>query len=272
MSTDALNFVPTFLLVFFRLAGMMLFAPLFGSARIPRRVKALLVAVLALTVTGGIERPAVLPASLGELTTGIAGELAFGLAMGMVLSFVFISVQWAGEIIGQQMGLNLSEVFDPQFGSQGSLIGEMYFMLTLAVFLTLGGHRAMLRGVHESFEFLPLLSAGLTESLLDLLVGLLQGAAALAVKLAAPMLVTVLIVDLALGLIGRTMPQMNVMAAGLSLRSIVGTAVILLGLSLTTDVIADAVMDSMKTAQAAWTTPAEPDGPAGEPGEPAAEI
>ena len=138
----------------------------------------------------------------------------FGLAMGMIMSFVFIACQWAGEIIGQQMGLNLGEVIDPAYGAQSSIVGDLYFMLTLVTFISVGGHRAMLQGVHASFEKLPLLSLGINQSLLQLLTGLLEGATILAVRLAAPMLITMLVVDLVLGLIGKTVPQLNVMAAG----------------------------------------------------------
>jgi flagellar biosynthetic protein FliR len=169
---DLLQTVPTFALVLFRVAGMMLFAPLFGSARIPRRIKALLVIILALGLVPGVPRPVEMPESMWQLALGIGGELIFGLAMGMVLSFTFIAAQWAGEMIGQQMGLNLSEVFDPQFGAQGSIVGEFYFMLTLVIFLAVGGHHAMIRAVRASFDALPLLSVGMTHPLLDTLTGL----------------------------------------------------------------------------------------------------
>src|SRR5262245_1807488 len=146
---EALDFVPVFALVFFRLAGMMLFAPLFGSAKIPRRVKALVALVLAMSMIDatGI-RNVRLPDSMWQLTVGIGGEIIFGLAMGTIVSFVFIAAQWAGEIIGQQMGLNISEVLDPQFGAAGSLVGDMYFMLAMVVFLSpwVAGHRALIMG------------------------------------------------------------------------------------------------------------------------------
>jgi flagellar biosynthetic protein FliR len=248
---ELLSFVPTFVLVFFRLSGMMLFAPLFGSTRIPRQVKVLLVLVLALGVTPGVPRAA-LPDSTWLLAMAIGGEMAFGLAMGMALSLVFIAAQWAGEMIGQQMGLNLSEVFDPQFGSSGSVLGEMYFMLTLVVFLVIDGHHAMLQGVRDSFEHLPLLSVGVERGVFDTVIGLLGGATVLAIRLAAPMLVTMLIVDLVLGLIGKTMPQMNVMSAGLTLRAVVGMLIVIVGLSMTSGVIRDAVSRAMLQAQAGW--------------------
>src|SRR6188768_2368899 len=110
MIEEVLQYVPTFVLVFFRLAGMMLYAPLFGSTRIPRRVKALLVLILAMATTATFEKPVTLPPTLFGITAGITGELLFGLAMGMVLGFIFIAAQWAGEMIGQQMGFNLSQV------------------------------------------------------------------------------------------------------------------------------------------------------------------
>ena len=252
-ANDLIKIVPaSFVLVVVRLAGMMLFAPLFGSSRIPRRVKALLVIILAFGVTGGLDLPTELPPSTWELTAAIGGEMAFGLAMGMILSLVFIAAQWAGEMIGQQMGLNLGTVFDPQFGGQGSVLGDMYFMLTLVVFLAVGGHRSMLEGVRDSFEHLPLMTVAVDRTLFDTLTGLLGGATVLAVRLAAPMLVTMLIVDLVLGLIGKTMPQMNVMSAGLTLRSVVGMVIVIVGLSLTSGVIRDAVSQAMLQARVGW--------------------
>ena len=249
---ELIALVPTFVLAFFRIAGMMLFAPLFGSSRIPRRVKLMLALVLAMSVTPGIDGPADFPPTTWGLTAGIAGEMLFGLAMGMIQSFVFIAAQWAGEMIGQQMGFNLSEVIDPQFGAQGSLVGDMYFMLTLVVFLAIGGHRAMLHGVHDSFTHLPLLSLHVNDTLFETLLDFFQGATILAVRLAAPMLVTMLVVDLSLGLIGKILPQMNIMAVGLSLRSALGMLVVILGLGLTNSVIEDGLEDAMVGVQAAW--------------------
>jgi flagellar biosynthesis protein FliR len=255
MFVELLQLVPVFVLVVFRLAGMMLYAPLFGSARVPRRVRVLLVVVTALGMTGSIKAPVALPQTPWELALGIGGELMFGLAMGMVMSFVFIAAQWAGEIIGQQMGFNLSEVFDPQFGAQGSLIGDLYFMLTTVVFLVIGGHRAMLMGVHRSFQVLPLLSLSVDRSLFHLIINLFSAATVLAIRLAAPVLVTMLVVDLVLGLIGKTMPQMNIMATALNLRSAIGIIVVVFGLTLSVNVMSKAVAESMVQIWAGWTTP-----------------
>lgn len=259
MSLDELlKLVPVFVLVLFRIAGLMLFAPLLGSAKIPKRVKALLAIILALGITAGVPAPSHLPVTTWGVALGIGGEMMFGLAMGMVLSSVFISAQWAGEIIGQQMGFNLSEVFDPQFGAASSVIGDLYYFLTLATFLLVDGHRHMIRGIRASFDALPLLSVGIDASVLDLVVRMFQSATTLAIRLAAPVLVTMLVVDLTLGFLGKTMPQLNIMTAGMSIKSLIGLIVMIIGLALysTPNVIGDAVIDAMNSVRLVWSTPA----------------
>jgi flagellar biosynthetic protein FliR len=257
MQLDALiGFVPVFVLVFFRLAGLMLFAPVLGGTRVPRRVKAALALVLAMCMCTGVTAPLRLPDNGLELALGIGGEMVFGVAMGMVLSFVFIAAQWGGEMIGQQMGLNLSEVFDPQFGGGGSLVGELYFMLTTAVFLCIGGHLEMIRAVRLSFDALPLLSVGMNADLLDMLIKLFTAAATLAMRLAAPVMVTMLVVDLALGCISKTIPQLNVMSAGLTLRSLVGMVVLIVSIWSTSAVLQAETAKSIGRMVEGWTTPA----------------
>ncbi len=245
LSDDLLQFVQTFVLVVFRVTGMMIFAPLFGSGRVPKRVKSLFAVILAAGLAPTVTLPAHLPDTIWQLALGIGGEILFGVAMGMILSFTFIAAQWAGEMMGQQMGFNLSEVFDPQFGSQSSIIGELYFMLTLVIFLVLNGHHVILLGIRDSFAHLPVLSVGIDANIFNMLLAMLSSGTNLAIQLAAPMLLTMLVVDLALGLIGKTMPQLNVMTAGMSLRSGVGILVIIVGLGLSSRVIEQSLADCL---------------------------
>jgi flagellar biosynthesis protein FliR len=249
-----LPLIPAYVLIFFRVAAMMVFAPLFGSARIPKRVRLMLACVLALGLAPTIAVPRI-PSAPWTLAMGIGGEIIFGLAMGSILSFVFVAAQWAGQIIGQQMGLNIAAAIDPEFGGQGSLIGDLYFWLTLVIFLLIDGHHAMLRGLRASFDTLPPLSVGMDRSLLDTIVGLFQASTMLAVQMAAPILVTMLVVDLALGFVGKTVPQLNVLSAGLTLRTLIGMLVLIVGISLTSDVIRHAVFHAMKTVYVNYSTP-----------------
>ncbi len=233
----ALNFIPIYMLVLFRIAGMMIWAPLLGSTQIPKRVKAMIACVLAAAIAPNLSLHVAIPTSSWGLATAIGGEIIFGAAMGLILSLVFVAVQWAGEIMGQQMGLNLGETFNPQFGGGSSVVGDLYFFLTLLIFLSIGGHLAMIKGVFDSFAALPLLSVSMSRPLLDTIVSVFQGATVLAMQLAAPMLVTMLIVDMVLGFVGKTVPQLNIMTAGISLRTMAGTIVLILGLSLSSSII-----------------------------------
>jgi len=248
---SALQFVPTFVLAFFRIAGVMVTAPLFGSSRIPRRLKVLFALVFAAAIAPTL-KPLMLPESAWTLTAGIGGELLFGLAIGTALSFTFVAVNWAGEIIGQQMGLGIGQVFDPHFGGSGSVIADLYFFLALVIFLIAQGHLAFLKGVRESFEALPLLSVSFNQNLLQLLSALLQSATALALQLAAPMLVTMLLTDVVLGFIGKTIPQINVMSAGLPLRVLAGMVVLIFGLMMCSRVIEESMLDAVKQVAQAF--------------------
>jgi flagellar biosynthetic protein FliR len=252
---SALSYVPVFVLVLFRVAGFMLFAPLFGSARIPKRVRTLIAVVLALGLTSSVMQPPNLPQDYLSLAMAIGGEICFGLAMGMILSFVFIAAQWAGEIIGQQLGFNIAETFDPQFGASSSMIGDMYYMMTLVIFLIIGGHRQMIRGVRDSFDTLPLMSVAIDRSVFDLVVRMLETATMLALRLAAPILVTMLIVDMTLGFLGKTMPQMNVMTMGLSIKALVGLCVLIIGVMLfsTPNVLQNGLNESIATVRLVWS-------------------
>jgi len=237
--------VQTYVLVVFRVAGMMLFMPFFGSGNLPRQVKVLLCVVIAAALVPTVPVPGTLPPSMWHMAVGIGGEMMFGLALGMVLSLVFVAAQWAGDIIGQQMGLNLSEVFDPQFGAQGSVVSEMYFMLMLVMFLVLNGHHAVLSGLRDSFEHLPLLSIAVSPDVFEIVIGLLASSTSLAVQLAAPMLLTMLVVDLVLGVLGKTMPQFNLMTAGLSLRSAIGMVLLIIGLAMSSRVLQESMVASI---------------------------
>src|SRR5579872_2215133 len=237
MLQAAFNFVPIYVLVLFRIAGMMIWAPLLGSAQIPRQLKAMIACVLAAAITPTLSVSVAIPESPWTLALAIGGEIIFGAAIGMILSFVFVAAQWGGEMIGQQMGLNLGQTLNPQYSGGGSVVGDLYFFLTLLVFFSIGGHMALVKGVFDSFSKLPLLSVSMNRPLLETMISVFQGAMVLAMQLAAPMLITMLVVDMVLGFVGKTVPQLNIMTAGISVRALVGMMVLIVGLGLTSTII-----------------------------------
>jgi len=145
MLQAAINFIPVYVLVLFRIAGMMIWAPLLGSQQIPKRIKAMMACVLAASIAPTLVLRVAIPQSAWELALAIAGEIIFGAAIGLILSLIFVAAQWAGEMIGQQMGLNLGQTLNPQYGGGGTVVGDLYFFLTLLIFLSIGGHMALVK-------------------------------------------------------------------------------------------------------------------------------
>ena len=253
MLQAAINFIPVYVLVLFRIAGMMIWAPLLGSQQIPKRIKAMMACVLAASIAPTLVLRVAIPQSAWELALAIAGEIIFGAAIGLILSLIFVAGQWAGEMIGTQMGLNLGQTLNPQYGGGGTVVGDLYFFLTLLIFLSIGGHMALVKGVFDSFAALPLLTVSINQPLLDTIVAVFQGAMVLAMQLAAPMLVTMLIVDLVLGFVGKTVPQLNIMTAGISVRALVGMLVLIVGLGLTSSIIRLNLLSGVKLAWQAYS-------------------
>ncbi len=254
MSLEQLNnLLPTYLLALVRIAGVVMFAPVIGSRSIPLKIKIAIPMALALGLLPSIPQAQSVPNNLGILGAGIASELFFGIAIGLCANLVFVAAQWAGEMAGQQMGFTLSGLMDPEAGAQGSVLGDFYLMFSLIVFLLINGHHALIRGIAASFASLPLLSISFNRNILDLFVGLLQSATILSLQLAAPLLITMLIVDVSLGLMARVVPQINVLAMSLSVRSAAGLIVLLLITSLTATTLGSSLLNWMKTVPTLWT-------------------
>jgi flagellar biosynthetic protein FliR len=188
-----------------------------------------------------------IPETIEWLIVACGLELLFGLAIGMCASAVFIAAQWAGELIGQQVGFNISEAFDPQFSGGSTLVSEVYFLLTLCVFLIVGGHRTMVEGVHQSLLHLPPALLSVEPRLGDLVLSTADAAATVALRLAMPVFLSMLIVDFTIGAIGRSMPQLNVMTAGLSIRAALGLLIVGLSAFVTADVLEQAVLSGLAT-------------------------
>ncbi|HEX8525234.1 MAG TPA: flagellar biosynthetic protein FliR [Tepidisphaeraceae bacterium] len=246
------SLLPTFLLALVRVTGVVLFAPIIGSRMLPARVKIIFSIALTVGLLPTITVPAGFSASMWMLAPALACELGFGIVMGMAANFAFMAAQWAGEMAGQQMGFTLSGVMDPQTGSQGSVLGDFYLLLAIVVFLLINGHHALVRSLRLSFDAVPLLGVTLDRNLLNVMVAMLQSATLLALQLAAPLLVTMLIVDVALGVTARVVPQMNVLAMGLSVRSAIGLVVLLVITAITATSLGTAMTNWMKLLGLLW--------------------
>jgi len=211
------------LLIMFRTGAFLMIVPVFGHTSIPRLLRVWLIIIFALMIfPSAVVSEIQPPTTTFQLAMVILIELATGFAMGFAVIILFSAVQFAGHMIGLQMGLAVASVIDPMGAGQISIIGEFYYLLSLLVFLLIDGHHYVIEALVRSFELIPLgggvFGAGLGEYILALTGNLFI----IAVKLAAPVIITLFIVNVVLGIVARTVPQMNVFIVGFPLAIGVG--------------------------------------------------
>lgn len=217
----------TVLLLSLRLASVFLMTPLLAVASVPPMVRILLVLGLAGVLSLGLPqaaRTAEMPAGAGALAQAALGELALGatLALGILLAFAASSM--AGQLLGIQMGFGLGQVINPISNSSVSVLTSAFDQLAVVVFFLGNGHHALLRGLAYSLERFPLgrpwpIEAGLGPIALQV-----TGFFSLGFALAAPVVFSLVMLELALGALSRNMPQINMLAMGIPAKVIVGLA------------------------------------------------
>ncbi|MEO1584432.1 MAG: flagellar biosynthetic protein FliR [Planctomycetota bacterium] len=212
------------LVVAFRLAGILLFSPMLAGAAIPRRAKVFLVLTLAVAVYPGLDPTWHLPMRFSLLTVGqlMITETLIGAAIGFIASLPILAVQLGGQIMGQQMGLGLAQVFNPELETNTGVVDQLLFFSALAVFISLGGIEAIFGSLIHSYESVPLGAMTLTMIPLDMIVGVLGAGYELALRVAAPVVAIMIIETVASGVLMKTIPQINIMTVGFAIKTLAG--------------------------------------------------
>jgi flagellar biosynthesis protein FliR len=247
--------IPPALLVVFRIGGLMIFGPIFGSAMIPVRVKVALAFIVGLAIYpllsrehfGGMD----LQLDMWTLGPIVALEFMVGLVIGYAASLPMVAMQTGGLIMGQQMGLGFAMFYNPAVDDEADIVGQVLFFMALAGFLLIGGHEAMLLAVLHSFEHIPLAGFTAEFSMIALLTGLLLASFELALRIAAPLLALIFLQSLAMGYISKTVPQLNILSLGFPIRILVGFFIVAAGLVIINEVMMEGI-DTMLRAIFAW--------------------
>lgn len=206
--------LPVFLLVLSRVAGLMLAAPLFSGAMIPAQINVLLALAMSLAVFPLMTVQVAGPVTLGSAVGGLAGELAIGLVLGLGVSLIFIGVQVAAQLVSQQAGLALGEIFNPLLETSTTELSQLYFIVSMGVFLAVDGHHALVRALMDSFSAIPLLGFKPDGRLIDLLIGVIGSSFAIALRVGGPVMLALMLGFVTLGFISRTVPQLNLLTVG----------------------------------------------------------
>lgn len=222
---------------FFRIAGALMVAPVFGAKLVPSRIR------LAMSIAATIVVAPVLPAgpafemSLATALT-VVREVVLGVAMGFCLQMIFDALVIAGQTIAMGMGLGLAMMVDPQRGVSVPVVSQFFVVLGLLVFLSLGGHLATIRLLADSFQLLPIGASFSPDGVWSLVTWggqMFTGA----VRVALPAVTALLVVNIALGVMSRAAPTLNLFAVGLPAGLLVGFLVLMVNIGNLSSLIGD---------------------------------
>ncbi len=213
----------SFLLTFMRLSLVVFMLPVFGGDSAPKMVKASMCIVLTLALFPALSlKGQAMPQHPFDIIPVLLSEAVLGLTMALAVEFVFAGIQTGGQLLGFQMGFTMINIADPLTGNSVSITSHFLYMVALLTFMTLNGHLYLLQALAETFEAIPpgqiVIGAGIVKQVLALS-GIMFS---LAIKISAPVLAALFLMELALALMGRAAPQMNLLQLGFPLKIGVG--------------------------------------------------
>ena len=229
LSYDASQLL-AFILVLVRVSGIISTAPVFGSSNIPPQIKVVLSLILALILYPFIPLITVYPDRPDHYIMLIASELLIGLVLGIIARFLFGAVEFAGTVIGFQMGLGMAIVFDPQSQEQISLVGRFENATATLIFLAMDGHLIVLQALVRSYSVLPLGGASISRPLVENLTELSASVFVIGLQIGAPLIVALFLANAVVGLLARSVPQIQVFVVGFPLTLMLGFLFLFFGM------------------------------------------
>lgn len=213
----------SFFLTIMRVSIVVFMLPFFGAGAIPNSVKAAFCLVLSVSIWPRLSFPGnLLPLDALGLILMMMGELVLGLVLDIIIRFLFAAVMTGGHLVGFSMGFAMMNVLDPMTGTSESVTAQLMYQCTILIFLSMNGHLFLLTGLAESFRLVPPGGLFITPALADSVLKFSGEIFVLAIKISAPVLASLFLVDLALALVSRAAPQMNVLQIGFPVKITVG--------------------------------------------------
>lgn len=229
---DLIKEFPAFLLIFVRVTSFFLMMPLFSYRTIPAAHKVGIGFFLAWIMLYTIEPPSF--EIDGAFYLLIIKEALVGLLVGFVAYLVLSAIQIAGGFIDFQMGFAIANVIDPQTGAQSPLTGQYLYTLGLLFLLSLNGHHLMIDGIFNSYQFIPIDQPWLplgNANVTEYVVRAVNSMFIIAFQMSIPVVGSLFLVDIALGIVARTVPQLNIFVVGLPIKMIVSFILIVVVMS-----------------------------------------
>ncbi|AXQ28200.1 flagellar biosynthetic protein FliR [Solimonas sp. K1W22B-7] len=219
-----------FFLPFARIAGLLMVAPVFGTRGVPAMMRLLLALMICLLIAPLLPAPAPLKPFGATWFLAVAQQVGLGVAMGFVLQLVFEGIMMGGELISYSMGLSFAQMADPIRGSSSPVVGKFLLTLAMLMFLAMNGHLVALEMLAESFHTMPPGPTGLDAERCRALALLGSQIFSGGLRLALPVMVALLTVNLAFGIMSRAAPSLNLMSVGFPASLIAGLLLLYFGL------------------------------------------
>ena len=201
-----------FFMVLVRLSSFVVSWPVFGVDNVSQKLKILFALALAMVIFPTLKiSPAQVEAMRENLILLAAREALIGLSMGYIARMFFFCFRMAGDLLGQAMGLSAAQVFNPMLGGQTSAVEQFYVTLASLFYLSMNGHHYLISGLVSSFDWVPAATMSLRTTHFAGLINITQEIIVLGLKFSAPVVISMLIINLVLGVIGKTVPQINVL-------------------------------------------------------------
>lgn len=236
--TELIPKISILLLIFVRVSAFFVSVPLFSYRTIPPQMRIALAFVLAwmMYYTFSIEA---IPFD-GNYILLVLKEAVIGLMLGLTAYIIMSAVQIAGGFIDFQMGFALANIVDPQTGAQSPLMGQFFNFLALLTLLAINGHHLLLDGIFYSYQFLPMEQMfpnfG-SEDTVKFIMKMFAAVFVVAFQMSAPIVATLFLVTIALGITGKTVPQMNIFVIGFPIKIAVGFLVLIITMAVMVEVM-----------------------------------
>jgi len=211
-----------FLWPLMRILALVAASPLFSESNIPASVKVGVGVMLTLAVAPALGPMPAVPLGSYEALLLLVQQLLIGTAMGLVMRIVFAAVQTAGEFVGLQMGLSFASLFDPATGANTAVMSRLLNIVAMLVFLALDGHLLVVSALVRSFDTLPVAVGTLDINGWGVLLRWGEVLFSYGLLLALPLICALLTINLAMGILNRSAPQLTVFAVGFPISLIVG--------------------------------------------------
>lgn len=241
--TALVEHLSIYLWPFVRIGAFILVMPVIGGSFVPAQVRLILALALTLVISP------ILPARVEVEFLSIAGivlmmqEVLIGIAIGFAVQLVFDAISLGGQVISMSMGLGFAVFLDRQRGVNIPVLGQLFLMLGMLIFLALDGHLAIIQLLSDSFRILPMATGGLSQIAVSNLLAWSGQVFIVAVKIALPAVTALLVVNLSFGVTSRAAPTLNLFAVGFPVAMLLGFVVIFLSLGSLTENVSQLLGD-----------------------------